>query len=250
MSAPTRQRGSVIIIGDEVLSGKVEEANAAFLIRRCRELGVDLERIEMIPDNSEDIADSVRRASRRSDFVITTGGVGPTHDDITMASVAAAFDREVVAHPDLLALVIHYFGEDYTEGHRRLALVPDGAELLNRDAPWPTVCFRNIYILPGIPKLMRSKFDLLAERFEGPALFVGWLEIQAAEAEIYHHLEAIVAEHPEVVIGSYPRREDRGWIIRVTAQARSSEDAEAALDALTALLSERIQHRKPPQSTR
>jgi molybdopterin-biosynthesis enzyme MoeA-like protein len=112
------------------------------------------------------------------------------------------------------------------------------------------VCFRNIYILPGIPKLMATKFDLLADRFEGPALFVGWLEVRAAEAEICHDLEAIVAAHPDVVIGSYPRREDRGWQIRVTAQATSAQLADTALGALKTLLGDRVMHHEHAESTR
>jgi len=232
----TRSRqwtAAAVIIGNEVLSGKVTEANSVFLIRRFRELGVRLKRVAIIPDEAEDIGHTVRAASEAHDIVITTGGVGPTHDDITMAAIATAFDVEVVTHPDLLRLIEDFFGERMTDSHRRLARVPDGAELVGEERPpWPSVRYRNIYILPGIPQLMQARFDVFASTFAGPPCFFGAVEVRAFEAEICGFLDEIVASAPQVEIGSYPRREAGTWYVRLTAEGTEREAVQVVLDRL------------------
>ncbi|MGB0590359.1 MAG: competence/damage-inducible protein A [Myxococcota bacterium] len=241
MSQPLQRSAAIVIIGNEVLSGKVEEANSAFLIRRFRELGVRLGRVEIIPDDVAEIGRAVRAASDTFDIVITTGGVGPTHDDITMASIAAAFQVAVIRHPELLTLIEGFFGPSTTEAHRTLADVPEGAHLVGQERPpWPSVCFRNVYILPGIPKLMQARFNVFASTFAGPPLFYGALELQAFEAEICDVLNEVVASSPTVEIGSYPRREDGTWFVRLTMEGPVREDVEQTLRRLNDALGARV----------
>ena len=222
-------------------SGKVEEANSAFLIRRFRELGVRLRRVEIVPDEAEEIGRAVVSASESHDIVITTGGVGPTHDDITMAAIAQGFGVSVVRHPDLLRLVEGFFGTSTSEAHRTLADVPDGSHLVGHERPpWPTVCFRNVYILPGIPKYMRARFDVFAPSFAGPPIFHAALDLQAFEAEICDPLNAAVSDNPGVEIGSYPRNDSGTWFVRLTMEGPVRQDVDAALAQLQAALSGKV----------
>lgn len=160
----------IVIIGDEILSGKFADENAAFLIHELRALGVDLRRIDMIPDDIADIAATVAAASARFDWVFTSGGVGPTHDDVTMAGVAAAFSTLVARHPDLEAKVRGHYGATVAEANLRLAETPIGAELLyGHDKIWPVVTMRNVHILPGVPPLFRRKFVDIVGSISRPA---------------------------------------------------------------------------------
>jgi len=241
MSDTQQRTAAVVIIGNEVLSGKVQEANSAFLIQRFRELGVRLGRVEIIADDVAEIGRAVRSASSSYDIVITTGGVGPTHDDITMASIAEAFDVPVVREPTLLGLIEAFFGSATTEAHRTLADVPEGSHLVGEERPpWPSVCFRNIYILPGIPKLMRARFDAFAPSFAGPPIFYGAVEVQAFEAEICDVINDAVASNPQVEIGSYPRREEGVWFVRLTMESPDREEVAQALASLTEALGPRV----------
>src|SRR6476660_8212262 len=163
---PGMPTAGIVIIGDEILSGKFVEENAAFLIGELRALGVDLRRIAVIPDDLDDIAATVADASRRFDYVFTSGGVGPTHDDVTMAAIARAFDTTVTRHPDLEAKIRGYWKDKLADANLRLADVPTGSELVyGKDQIWPVVCYRNVYILPGVPALFRRKFVDIRDRF-------------------------------------------------------------------------------------
>lgn len=250
MSGGHRPTAGVVIIGDEVLSGKVTEENIGFFVGRFRELGVDLRHVAIVPDETEAIGRAVRDASDRFDIVCTTGGVGPTHDDITMDAIATGFGVPVTDQPRLLELVLTYFGDEPTEAQLRLARAPEGSELVGRaEPPWPTVRFRNVYVFPGIPQLLRAKFDTIQDRFTGSPLFAGTVEAQATEVEICTRLEAIVAAHPLVAIGSYPRRESDGWHVRVTVEALLQDDADAALADLRAALAPELTGFEPTRST-
>ncbi len=241
MKQTKQQTAAIVIIGNEVLSGKVEETNSGFLIRRFRELGVRLRRVEIIADEVEEIGRAVRSASADHDIVITTGGVGPTHDDITMGAIAHAFGVPLVRHPDLLRLVEGFFGEGATEAHRTLADVPEGSHLVGHERPpWPTVCYRNVYILPGIPKYMRARFDVFASSFSGPPLFHGFLDVESFEAEICEQLNTVVNAYPDLEIGSYPRQEGSSWFVRITVEGSEYAAVEESLSKLSTLLDDKV----------
>ena len=241
MTQTTQRTAAVVIIGNEVLSGKVEEANSVFLIRRFRELGVRLRRVEIVPDEPEEIGRAVRSASEGHDIVITTGGVGPTHDDITMAAIAQGFGVPVVRDSTLLRLIEGFFGEATTEAHRTLADVPEGSHLVGDERPpWPSVCFRNVYILPGIPRYMQARFNVFAPSFSGPPTYVAALELQAFEADICDHLNAVVDATPSVEIGSYPRREDDTWFVRLTIEGPERDAVASTLKRLAEGFEDRV----------
>lgn len=237
----------IVIIGDEILSGKFVEENAAFLIGELRVLGVDLRRITVIPDDAGDIAEAVREAAARYDHVFTSGGVGPTHDDITIAAIAAAFGVGVERHPELEAKIRGYWKDKLANANLRLADVPAGSELVyGKDDVWPVVAFRNVYILPGVPALFRRKFVDIRDRFRAEPVTAARLYVDIEEGELAPHLDAIVAAHPNVKVGSYPRFSERDFRVLVTLEGPVFVEVAAAFAALAAALGARVVRTEAP----
>jgi len=235
---PRAETAAAIVIGDEILSGKFAEENAAYLIRELRALGVSLRRVVYIPDVVQDIADTVAECARRHDHVFTSGGVGPTHDDLTMEGVARAFGVRVVRDPRLEQLLRDFYGARLEERNLRMADVPEGAHFVDADHPsWPVTAFRNVYILPGVPIIFRRKFDAMKERFRQASVpHVRRVYAMAEEGELAAHLDAIVAEHPGVEVGSYPRFDATDYRVIVTLESREPAAADAACERLVARL--------------
>jgi molybdenum cofactor synthesis domain-containing protein len=226
----------IVIIGDEILSGKFVEENAAFLIGELRALGVDLRRITVIPDDLEDIATTVAASSGRFDYVFTSGGVGPTHDDITMAAIAHAFGTTVVRHPDLELRVRAYWKDKLAEANLRLAEVPAGAELVyGKDQVWPVVCYRNVYIMPGVPALFRRKFIDIRDRFRAVPV-----------TELAPHLDVVVRDFPAVRVGSYPRFSEKDFRVLVTLEGPDAAAVTGAFERLSRALGPRVVRREEP----
>ena len=228
---------AAIIIGDEILSGKFAEENAAFLIRELRALGVALRRIEVIPDDVDEIARAVRSASERYEHVFTSGGVGPTHDDKTMEGIAQAFGTKVVVEPGLAAALRAFYGERFQDRHLRMAEVPEGAAMLPADHPaWPVTSYRNVYILPGVPVIFRRKFEAMRERFRVRPFALRRVYCMADEASIATYLDAVVAAFPGVAVGSYPRFDAADHRVQVTLEGKDAATVEAATEQLVASL--------------
>ncbi len=237
----------IVIIGDEILSGKFVEENAAFLIGELRALGVDLRRITVIPDIVDDIAATVTEASARFDHVFTSGGVGPTHDDVTMAAIAKGFGTGVTRHPELEAKVRGYWKDQLAEANLRLADVPTGAELVyGKDHIWPVVCYRNVYILPGVPTLFRRKFVDIRDRFRAEPVTAARLYVDVDEGDLAPHLDATVAAHASVKIGSYPRFSERDFRVLVTLEGPDAREVGEAFEGLAARLGTHVVRREEP----
>jgi len=231
----------IILIGDEVLSGKVVDENARFLIAELRELGVSLRRVIVIPDVLDEIADTVRDFSARYDHVFTSGGVGPTHDDLTMEGVARAFGEAVLRHPELEQLLRSYYGERLEERNLRMAEVPAGAHFVHGDHPsWPVIARKNVYILPGVPEIFRRKFKWIRERFREEPYVLRQVFTSSEEGIIAHHLDAVVAAFPGVQIGSYPRFDAVEYKVKVTLEAKDAALVDAATEDLVRRLGEHV----------
>ncbi len=231
----TRPTARIVVIGNEVLSGKVIDRNTPFLLGRFRTLGVECVGVDIVPDDLDRIADAVRAASEGADFVITTGGVGPTHDDLTIEGVARAFGLQVVEDPTLRELIETHWTRSRGAARFRMARVPDGAAL-DGDPTFPTVRCRNVYILPGVPRLVVGRFAALQERFRGPEVHCQSVWTKQGESESADTVERIVAAHPAVEIGSYPQwgREDVRVIL--TVEGTDPTAVTAAADALAGAL--------------
>ncbi|MBA3817851.1 MAG: competence/damage-inducible protein A [Deltaproteobacteria bacterium] len=237
----------IVIIGDEILSGKFADENAAFLIGELRSLGVELRRVVMIPDVLDDIAMTVVDFAARFDHVFTSGGVGPTHDDVTMEGIARGFGTRVVRQPVLEERVRAYWGERLAEPNLRLADVPEGCELVyGKDEVWPVVAYRNVYILPGVPTLFRRKFIDIRDRFRGEAVTVARVYINADEGQIADHLDAVVAAYPEVKIGSYPRFSEQDFRVLITLEGRAAGDVARAQAMLVERVGARVVRQEAP----
>lgn len=231
-------RVTVIIVGDEILTGKFADENGPYLIGRLRALGADLERLVVLPDSVDVIAEEVGRAAARTDFVLTTGGVGPTHDDVTVEGIARAFGLALELSEPLLALMRGY-GMPIDDTTSRMARIPRGAELV-RGAPgaYPVLRVRNVYAFPGVPHLLRDKFESIAERFAGAAVHTSRLCTGERESDIAARLSRVQARWPEVAIGSYPRADEGAWHVVLTLESRDAEAlrrAEAELREVLAL---------------
>jgi molybdenum cofactor synthesis domain-containing protein len=239
----------IVIIGDEILSGKFVEENASFLIGELRSLGVDLRRITVIPDVLVDIAATVTDASARFDHVFTSGGVGPTHDDITIAAIAHGFGVAVARHPELEAKIRGYWKDKLADANLRLADIPVGSELVyGKDHVWPVVCFKNVYILPGVPTLFRRKFVDIRDRFRAAPVWAARVYVDADEGDLAPQLDAVVAAHPSVKLGSYPRFAETDFRVLLTIEAAAASEVTAAFEMLVARLADQVVRSEPPHA--
>src|ERR1700687_378576 len=196
---------AIIVIGNEILSGKVADTNAAFLTRELRALGVTLQRILVIPDELDAIGDAIREYHPAFDLVFTSGGVGPTHDDVTMAGIARGLGRAVIRHSFLEEKIREFSGEKINAARLKMADVPDGAELIfGGQLNFPTVQVQNIYVLPGIPELFRDKFLAIKSRFAVDPYFLRVVYTRATESAIARYLDESLQAFPTLQLGSYP----------------------------------------------
>ena len=227
----------IVIIGNEILSGKVQDINAAYLLRELRVLGVDVKKVSIIPDEIDIIAEEVVTFSRQFDLVFTSGGVGPTHDDVTIEGIARAFGRRVMRHPELEQLLRSRYSGDLNEARLKLTEVPEGAVLVREDRLWlPAVTVENVYILPGIPDLLRQKFESIKERFREQPYFLRRVYVKEGEGNIASHLYALLREFPELLLGSYPDIHNSSYKVMLTLESKDEQYVKIALERLLALL--------------
>lgn len=243
MSEPGRPaNAALIVIGDEILTGKVEDTNSLFLIGVLRECGVDLKRILVVSDDVDEIAWAVSDCVGRGfDHIFTSGGIGPTHDDVTSVGIAQALGRSIVRHPEIEAQLRKHFGDRLTQDHLRMADIPEGTKLsMPGMIPWPVIePAPGLYMLPGIPQIFEDKVSALRERLQqADRPVMTWVYCTLGEGDLASHLEAVLAECPAVTIGSYPVLGRTDYKVRVSVESRDPEAVEIAVAALLARLPE------------
>jgi molybdenum cofactor synthesis domain-containing protein len=223
----------VLIIGNEILSGRTQDENLGFLARGLNEAGIRLREARVIPDIAEVIIATVNEVRRRFDYVFTTGGIGPTHDDITAQSMADAFGLQLMLHPDAKRLLeTHYPPGQLNEARLRMAMVPEGAMLLpNPISRAPGFQIGNVYVLPGVPSIMQGIFEQLKYRLAGgDKVLSRSLSCSLGEGILAPGLSALQDRYGDVEIGSYPyfRRGDFGvtLVLRGTDRPRLAAAAE------------------------
>ena len=229
---------AALVIGNELLSGKTQEENLGALAKTLRSLGVRLRRAVVVEDDLETIARDVLALHQAYDVVFTSGGVGPTHDDVTIDAVARAFDTEVVIDAEFARLIEQAYGDSCTDAHLRMARVPKGSELITTaEISWPTVRFHNVWVMPGVPEIFRMKLSMVRERLMGPVTFYGSAVFtHIEESDLKPLLDQVVLLHPEVEVGSYPKWRDPNYKTKVTLDATREEANRAALELLLSLL--------------
>ncbi|NXL66973.1 FLAD1 synthase, partial [Chordeiles acutipennis] len=236
---PAAPTAGIIVIGDEILKGHTQDTNSFFMCRRLRALGVRVARVSVVPDEVEAIASEVAAFAARFTYVLTSGGIGPTHDDVTFEAVAKAFGEKVTPHPELVALVHKFFGRTEAQcPEMKLARVPESSRLnYGTDKhtggvfKYPLVSLRNVYIFPGIPALMERALDGLAHLFrsERTRFHSRTVYVAADEILITPVLDqADAAFQGRVNLGSYPDWANNYYRVKLTLDSESEQDLEEA----------------------
>ena len=226
----------IIIIGDEILTGKVQDTNTFFLTRELRGRGVTVCRVLVIPDLIDEIAREVHDFSNKYDFVFTSGGIGPTHDDITIEGVSRAFGVKTVVS-DVLRKVLEQRHAVLTPEQLKMAEVPEGAELIDEgDLRFPMIKLGNVFIFPGIPQLLQKKYRAIEKRFSGPRIFLRRIYIRESESVLACYLNEIVAGEKGVKIGSYPATGDEDYSVMVTLECTDETRLDSVSKALLAMV--------------
>lgn len=214
----------IIIIGNEVLSGKTQDINSTFLCRELRSLGVDVRRIVVIPDEVPLIGKTAAAFSAEWDYVFTTGGVGPTHDDVTVEGIAYGFAAKAIVHPHLEKRLRERYGDELNTARLRMALAPEGSELLARGALFaPVIRYRNIYIFPGVPRILQERFAAIRETFREEPFFLKNIYVAAGEGAIAEILNGLLDEFPNVLLGSYPTLDNPEFKVKVTVESKDRD---------------------------
>lgn len=238
MCAVQELNAGMVVIGNEILSGKTVDTNSSFLAKELRGIGVTLRQIAVIPDELPMIADTVRDFHDRFELVFTSGGVGPTHDDITIEGVALALDRTVIRHPQLEAKLRAYLnGRPANDAYLKMAEAPEGAELIaDGGVRFPTIKVDNVYVLPGIPDIFRQKFLALKGRFVADPYHLKVLYTREYESVVAGFLNETLRAFPDLMLGSYPRNDDPEYRVKITLESKDERYVERAFRHLLTLL--------------
>ncbi len=224
----------LIIIGNEILSGKIRDENTPYLTEQLFSLGINVREVAVVPDELEVLSATVRRFCGQFTYVFSTGGVGPTHDDITIDAVAHAFGCKTEVPPEMRAhLEEHFKTEHLTPEQLRLGLTPTLGELIYPEgAQYPLIKVQNLYVFPGIPWLLRRKFSQLAPSLQTVPFHREKIRVYRRETEIAKLLATVDTQFPEVRLGSYPILENDQWLVELTLESRDTEELSKALKVL------------------
>lgn len=241
MAGTKRVTAAVMIIGDEILSGRTQDTNLNYIARYLGTLGVDLAEARVVPDVEGEIVEALNHLRAKYSYVITTGGIGPTHDDITADCVAKAFGVELYEHPDILAMMSARWGDQLNAARRRMARVPVGGSLVNNPVQGPPgFQMGNVFVLAGVPVIMRGMLEDVGPRLEGGAVTISrTLKVDGSgEGVIAAPLEAVARAHPELSLGSYPFFSPEGYGSQLVIRGRDGNEVESTLAELEIALAE------------
>ena len=231
---------AVLVIGDEILSGRTKDKNIGTIADTLMAMGIDLCEVRIVPDIAAEIVAAVNALRHRYTYLFTTGGIGPTHDDITADSVAAAFGVGISEHPEAIRMLLERIApEDLNEARRRMARIPDGAELIRNDvSKAPGFMLGNTIVMAGVPAIMANMLDNVAPRLAGGARMVSE-SIEAGglpEGAYAAGLGALAKAHPDVSIGSYPSFSPEGFRNQIVVRGKDAARVAAARSAVVAML--------------
>lgn len=226
---PRSLAAGLVVIGNEVLSAKIRDENTPFLLDRLARAGIRVAEVAMLPDVTERIALVVRDFSQRFDLVITTGGVGPTHDDCTWKAVAAALERPLELHAEMVERIERRLGQRLTPEQARMAWLPAGTQLVGADGRWPTLVVGNVYVLPGVPSMVVGRVEQLCQTLVSsrPHLATAWFDVD--EWTSVAEIDQVVAEFGDLEIGSYPVFDQVDHKLRLTFEGWDRQRVAAAV---------------------
>lgn len=235
------KNAAIIVIGNEILSGKVQDTNSPYLSGELRALGVHLQRISVIPDEIDTIAEEIAACRKRYDLVFTSGGVGPTHDDVTMEGIARGVRKPLIHHPILDQLLRTVYGGELNPAQAKLADVPEGLELLHAEGlRVPVLRFENIYIFPGIPDLLVRKFEAIKERFRETPFHLRKIFLTGEEALVAEDLHKVLRLYPHLLLGSYPILHHPEYKVILTLESKDKSYLEGATESLLSFLPKEV----------
>ena len=230
---------AVLLIGDEILSGRTKDKNLGFIADYLVALGIDLKEARVVADIEDDIVAAVNALRGRYTYLFTTGGIGPTHDDITADAVAKAFGVAIGHDPKAVAILTAFFkeiGREANEARMRMARIPAGARLIeNSVSKAPGFQMDNVFVMAGVPKVMQAMMDEIAPRLvKGVPMQSRTVEFLGGEGDVAKPLSDIQSRFPQVVIGSYPFQTPDGFATNLVLRSRDAEALEAAYEAVKA----------------
>ena len=242
MANPT---AAMLVIGDEILSGRTRDANMHYLAGQLAQAGIDLKEVRMVSDDRDAIVFAVQSLSVRYDNVFTSGGIGPTHDDITADCIAAAFDTPIDVRDDARQLLAAYYelqGLEFNDARMRMARIPDGAELIdNPVSTAPGFTLRNVHVMAGVPAVFQAMVaSVLPKLTGGEPLVSASIRIDRGEGELAGPLADLAEAHPEVSFGSYPFIRNGLYGANIVVRGRPASNVESAINALCAIFPDAI----------
>lgn len=230
---------AILVIGDEILSGRTKDKNIGYIAEYLTKIGVDLREVRVVPDVSEEIVAAVNALRGRYTYVFTTGGIGPTHDDITADAVAAAFGVAIDHDPRAVAMLSERFSpEELNEARMRMARIPAGAELVaNAISKAPGFNIGNVYVMAGVPAIMQAMLDVIGPTLQtGAKMLSDTVRAGLREGDIGGPLAEVARAHPEVSIGSYPFWSETGPDTNIVVRSRDGEKLLAAMAAVKTMV--------------
>ncbi|MCV0424981.1 MAG: competence/damage-inducible protein A [Roseibium sp.] len=220
-----------LVIGDEILSGRTKDKNIGFVADYLTSLGIDLKEARIVPDEKEEIVFAVNELRAKYDYVFTSGGIGPTHDDITAESIAEAFGVPLILDPRAVAILEkHYAPGQFTPARQRMARIPEGAELVhNKVSKAPGFRIGNVHIMAGVPSIMQAMMDAIAPSLAtGKKMLSETVAADMPESRIAERLAAIQDAHPQTLIGSYPQASEGKFTTQIVIRSRDAALLQAA----------------------
>jgi molybdenum cofactor synthesis domain-containing protein len=239
MVCPEEKTVALVIVGNEILSAKIPDENTPFLLQRMRALGVRTRQVVVVPDQVDLLVEALQRSLQLATWVISTGGIGPTHDDITVEAVARALGRELRESPELTTIIREFYRGQVTEAHLSMAMIPEGARLVPTDTQvFPVLAIENLYILPGSPGLMRAQFLGIQERFRCSDFILRKIFLKLEEGLLAEAMARVDQDFPGVEVGSYPIWGTPDHDLVVTLEGRCLDEVEEATRVLREKLPE------------
>ncbi len=244
MSAPSQiVTAAVLVIGDEILSGRTKDKNIGAIADMCTAVGIDLKEVRIVADDEAAVVEAIDALRSRYTYVFTTGGIGPTHDDITADCVAKAFGVPLDVHPEAVAILkerLAKMGGELNEARLRMARIPRGASLVpNKVSGAPGFWIGNVITMAGIPAVMQAMMDEVLPKLKtGAKLLSDTVRADAKEGDVGTELGAIAKAHPETIIGSYPFIDERGPNTNIVVRARDPQKLAAAKAAVERMLTD------------
>ncbi len=226
-----------VVIGDEILSGRTKDKNIGFLASYLTEIGIELSEVRVVPDIQEKIVEAVNALRTQYTYVFTSGGIGPTHDDITADAIAKAFGVSIDLDPRAFKLLEdHYGAESFTPARQRMARIPKGADLIeNKVSIAPGFRIENVHVMAGVPAIMQAMVDAIAPTLETSQKMLSvTIDAPLPESRIAMELGEIQENYPQTSIGSYPQAKDGVFSTQVVVRSRSNDVLEQASEAVRA----------------